>query len=144
MKLLKGEIKLREVGLTIPVPMNLMILLTNVECDVLNVIRHAQGFQEKYISDSVIRIQTGHTKRSIKQAKESLASMGIIKIKEITRRGTEYEILYGKLCQMIRDLNKERSPCKRLEMADVFRGEGKAINTGLINEYKGTNFDKCF
>ena len=45
---------------------------------------------------------------------------------------------------MVRDLNKERSPCKRLEMADVFRGEGKAINTGLINEYKGTNFDKYF
>lgn len=141
MQLLKGEIKFRELGLTLPVPINLMILLTNVESDVLNVIRHAQAFQEKYISDSVIRIQTGHTKRSIKQAKDSLASMGLIKIKKITRRGTEYEIIYGTLCKILRELNKERSPCKRLEIADEFRGEGKSINKGLINEYKGSNFD---
>ena len=137
----KGEKKLREEGMNLPVPMNLYILLTNAEHDMLSVIRHYQSFRQKYISDSLIRICTGRNKKAIKRAKDSLVAIGIIKILGITKMGTEYDIIYERLCQIVKELNAERNAFKRLIMVDEFRGEGYALHTQLIKEYKDTNFN---
>lgn len=144
MELLRGEKKLREAGINLPVPMNLYILLTSIENDVLSVIRHYQSFGQRYISDSLIRLCTGRSKKSIKKAKDSLETMGIIKILRITRKGTEYEIIYETLCPIIKKLNAERNAYKRLELVDEFRGGEKALHKELIEEYKDTNFNNTF
>jgi hypothetical protein len=141
MKISKGEKALRKTGIFLPIPMNLYILLTSTENDMLSMIRHYQSFGQRYISDSLIRLCTGRNKKAIKRAKDSLADMGIIKILGITKKGTEYDIDYEKLCPIVRKLNEERNAVKRLKLADEFRGEGNALHSQLREEYKDTNFD---
>ena len=141
MNIPKKEEKFREIGLTLPVPINLYILLNSVESSFLNTIRHYQIFQEKYISDSLIRICTGHDKKTIRKAKKSLIAMGIIKILKVTKISTSYEINYEILYNIIKKLNSERSAYKRLIIADEFRGKDRAIHSKLIKEYEMTNFN---
>ena len=140
-KINKGENKLREEGMNLPIPINLYALLTSAENEMLSVIRHYQSFGQKYISDSLIRICTGRNKKAIKRAKDSLVAMGIIKILGITKMGTEYDIVYERLCPIVKKLNAERNAYKRLIMVDGFRGEDNALHTQLIKEYKDTNFN---
>lgn len=140
MNLTKGENALMGIGLTLAVPVNFNILFTNVESDFLNSIRQFQKFEMKYVSDSLVRITTQHNKKKIKVAKDSLAAMGIIKIHEVSPLGTRYEILYKELCAIIKKLNAETNPWKRLIIADEFRGQDRAIHSKLIEEYGNTKF----
>lgn len=141
MKLEKGEKKLRNLGLNIPMPINSLLLFTSAENDILNIIRHYTCFEQKYISDNLIRICTGRDKKAIKRAKDSLIKMKIIKITALTRKGTVYEINFEKLCSIIRKLNNERNAFKRIKIANEFRGEKLKLHKKLEEEYEFSNFN---
>lgn len=141
MKISKGERKLRRLGLSSIIPINSLLLFTGVENDILNIIRHYTCFGQKYISDSLFRLCTGHCKKAIKKAKDTLKAMGIIKIGKISNLGTEYIVDYSVLCPIIKKLNDERNAYKRLIIVDEFRGEERALYTKLIEEYIDSNFN---
>lgn len=140
----KEEQEFRDIGLTIPVPINLYILFTKAEGDLLNIIRQNKLFQKKYISDSLIRICTGYDKKTIKRAKDSLIKMGIINIVKVGQKGTMYNINYNVLSKNIKELNAVKSAYNRLKKADELRGKDREIHTKLIKEYEDSNFDDIF
>ena len=134
-KLPKGEQLLIEKGLYVTLPLNMMILLTQSERDVLNAIRHCKNLGEHFISNSVLRIMTGLNEKTIRKARNKLIEMNIIEKGNTCSRGTEYRIRYSTLH------NQERNPVKRLILADSLRGKGREINDELIKEFKDSEFD---
>lgn len=79
--------------------------------------------------------------KTIQRARDSLTEMGFIKKGITCKAGTAYTVEYKVLCNIVKKLNLERNPIRRLEMADEFRGEGHEINTQLIKEYINTEFN---
>lgn len=141
-KLPKGEQLLIEKGLYVTLPLNMMILLTQSERDVLNAIRHCKNLGEHFISNSVLRIMTGLNEKTIRKARNKLIEMNIIEKGNTCSRGTEYRIRYSTLHNHISRLNQERNPVKRLILADSLRGKGREINDELIKEFKDSEFDR--
>ena len=140
-KIHKGEQAIIDMGVYVALPINLNILLTQNERDVLNVIRHCNNNGERFISNSVFRIMTGMAENTVRKARDSLIRLGIIEKVEITTKGTEYKVNFKNLCTMIKNLNEQRNPVKRLRLADELRGKGMEINNKLIKEFKDTEFD---
>lgn len=137
----KGEELLIEKGLYVTLPVNMMILLTQSERDVLNAIRHCKNLGEHFISNSVLRIMAGLNEKTIRRARDKLIEMNIIEKGQTCSRGTEYRIRYSTLHSFIGKLNQERNPVQRLILADELRGKGREINKELIKEFKNSEFD---
>ena len=140
-KIHKGEQAIIDMGMYVALPINMNILLTQNERDVLNVIRHCNNNGERYISNSVFRIMTGMAENTIRKARDSLIRLEIIEKVKTTTSGTEYKVNFKRLCTMVKNLNEQRNPVKRLCLADELRGKGMEINNKLIKEFKNTEFD---
>lgn len=140
-KIHKGEQALIDMGIYVALPINLNMLLTQNERDVLNVIRHCNNNGERYISNSVFRIMTGMAENTIRKARDSLIKLGIIEKGKTTTIGTEYKVNFKNLCTNVKNLNEQRNPVKRLALADKLRGAGQEINKQLIEEFKNTEFN---
>ena len=140
-KIHKGEQALIDMGMYVALPINMNILLTQNERDVLNVIRHCNNNGERFISNSVFRIMTGMAENTIRKARDSLIQLEIIEKVKTTTSGTEYKVNFKSLCTMVKKLNEQRNPVKRLSLADELRGKGMEINKKLIEEFRNTEFD---
>lgn len=140
-KIHKGEQYLLDEGLYVTKPVNLMVLLTPEERDVLDCIRHCSNIGIRYISNSLLRVMTRLHIKTIQRARDSLTEMGFIKKGITCKAGTAYTVDYKVLCNIVKKLNLERNPIRRLEIADEFRGKGREINTQLIKEFTNTEFN---
>ena len=140
-KIHKGEQAIIDMGVYVALPINMNILLTQNERDVLNVIRHCNNNGEHYISNSVFRIMTGMAENTVRKARDSLIKLELIEKVKTTTLGTEYKVNFKNLCTMVKNLNEQRNPVKRLRLADELRGKGMEINNKLIKEFKDTEFD---
>ena len=140
-KIHKGEQAIIDMGMYVALPINMNLLLTQNERDVLNVIRHCNNNGERYISNSVFRIMTGMAENTIRKARDSLIKLGIIEKGKTTTIGTEYKVNFKNLCTNVKNLNEQRNPVKRLALADKLRGAGQEINKQLIEEFKDTEFN---
>ena len=139
--IVKGEQFLLESGLYVALPINMQILFTQSERDVLNTIRHLNNIGQTAISFSLLSIYTGLTDKTIKKAVDSLKRLEVIEVLNVCKAGTRYKINYKVLNNTIAKLNQEFNPVKRLQMADQFRGEGHELHSKMIETYKDTEFD---
>lgn len=139
--IVKGELFLLDRGLYVALPINMQILFTQSERDVLNTIRHLSNIGMTAISCSMIRIYTGLTDKTIKKAIDSLKRLEVIEVLNACKAGTMYKINYKVLNNTIASLNQEFNPVKRLQLADQFRGEGHELHSKLIETYIGSEFD---
>lgn len=137
----KGEKFLLDSGLYVALPINMQILFTQSERDVLNTIRHLNNIGQTAISFSLLSIYTGLTDKPIKKAIDSLKRMKIIESMGICKDGTRYRIDYKVFNNIIVDLNNEFNPIERLRIADRFRGEGHELHSKTIERYCGSEFD---
>lgn len=141
----KGESALMDMGLYVAHPINMNILLTPNEQMVLNVIRHCKNLKERYISNSVFRVNTGLSEGTVRKARDALIELGIIEqAGEPTPLGIEYNVKYNILCNMIKTLNEQKNPIKRLRMVDKFRGEKLSRHTKMIEEFQNSELDIKF
>lgn len=139
--IVKGELFLLESGLYVALPINMQILFTQSERDVLNTIRHLNNIGQTAISFSLLSIYTGLTDKTIKKAVDSLQRLEVIEVLNVCKAGTRYKINYKVLNNTIARLNQEFNPVKRLQMADLFRGEGYELHGKMIESYTETEFD---
>lgn len=130
----KGEKYLLDLGLYVSLPINLQILLTQSERDILNSIRHCNNIGEKYISLSSFELMTGLTDKTIRRARDKLIQMDFINEGAISKSGTHYEVNYDKLCNAIAKLNSIKLPIDRLREADSIRGNGNELYAKLIEK----------
>ena len=137
----KGEQFLLDSGLYVAFPINMQILFTQSERDVLNTIRHLNNIGQTAISFSLLSIYTGLTDKTIKKAVDSLKRLEVIEALNTCKAGTRYKINYKVLDNTIARLNQEFNPVKRLQMADLFRGEGYELHGKMIERYIGSEFD---
>ena len=140
-KIHQGEQALIDMGVYVALPINLNILLTQNERDILNVIRHCNNNGERFISNSVFRIMTGMAENTIRKARDSLMQLELIEKVKTTTKGTEYKVNFKSLCTMVKKLNEQRNPVKRLRLADELRGKGMEINKKIVDEFKNTEFN---
>ena len=140
-KIHKGEQAIIDMGMYVALPINMNLLLTQNERDVLNVIRHCNNNGERFISNSVFRIMTGMAENTIRKARDSLMQLELIEKVKTTTKGTEYKVNFKSLCTMVKKLNEQRNPVKRLRLADELRGKGMEINKQLIEEFRNTEFN---
>lgn len=117
----KGEQLLFDMGLYVPLPINLQILLDQSERDVLNSLRHCYNMGETFISLTVLELMTGLGEKTIRSARNRLIDMGFIKKGAVCGIGTHYPIDYKKLYISLRTLNEESDPIKRIELAHNIR-----------------------
>lgn len=117
----KGEEFLLKLGLYVPLPINLQILLDQSERDVLNSLRHCYNMGEQFVSTSVLALMTGLGEKTIRKARDRLVDMGILTKGKVCGLGTHYPIEYKRLCSALLELNKESDPVKRRELAKTLR-----------------------
>ena len=79
---------------------------------------------------------TGRDRKTVRKALTTLEHLGIIKKGKTGRDGTNYEPQNPRITQLVGTLNKERDMINRLIRADILRGEGYAIHSGVIKELK--------
>ena len=137
----KGEKFLLDSGLYVALPINMQILFTQSERDVLNTIRHLNNIGQTAISFSLLSIYTGLTDKTIKKAVDSLKRLEVLEVLNVCKAGTRYKINYKVLNNTIVSLNEESNPVKRLQLADQFRCEGYELHSKLIEVYTGSEFD---
>lgn len=141
-KISKGEKAILDMGYNISLPVNLNILLTQSERDVLNIIRHRINVKHPHISMSLFSLMTGLSEGTIRRARDSLLDMGIIEASEEgISIGKAYKVKYDILMPMITALNEEKNPVKRLKLADKLRGKGRETHQKLIEKFRGSEFD---
>lgn len=141
-KISKGEKAILDMGYNISLPVNLNILLTQSERDVLNIIRHRINVKYPHISLSLFSLMTGLSEGTIRRARDSLLDMGIIEASEEgISIGKAYKVKYDILMPMITALNEEKNPVKRLKLADKLRGKGRETHQKLIEKFRGSEFD---
>lgn len=138
----KGDI-LAQYGLFVIHPVNLTLVLTDAEYKLLDAIRHFvnNGYP---VSNSLLEVTHRITNaKSIASNKANLISIGFIKITAETQKGTLYSVLYNNIGEILKTLNNEKNPVNRLILADEYRVKKglRAINSGLIERYKASNFD---
>lgn len=117
----KGEQLLIDMGLYVPLPINLQILLDQSERDVLNSLRHCYNMGETFVSTSVLALMTGLGERTIRKARDRLIDMGFLSKGKVCGLGTHYPIEYKKLYASLLELNNEPDPEKRVELGKVLR-----------------------
>ena len=135
-----NEKRILELGLYVALPINLQLLLTQSERDVLNTLRHLDNIGTRCASLSLLRLYTGLSGKTIQGALRNLEKLGVISKGAVCKAGTHYQVLYKRLGSALIQLNQEKSPVERLRLADKFRG-ALANNASLINEFKNTEFD---
>ena len=141
-KISKGEKAILDMGYNISLPVNLNILLTQSERDVLNIIRHRINVKHPHISMSLFSLMTGLSEGTVRRARDSLLDMGIIEASEEgISIGKAYKVKYDILMPMITALNEEKNPVKRLKLADKLRGKGRETHQKLIEKFRGSEFD---
>ena len=141
-KISKGEKAILDMGYNISLPVNLNILFTQSERDVLNIIRHRINVKHPHISMSLFSLMTGLSEGTIRRARDSLLDMGIIEASEEgISIGKAYKVKYDILMPMITALNEEKNPVKRLKLADKLRGKGRETHQKLIEKFRGSEFD---
>jgi len=141
-KISKGEKAILDMGYNISLPVNLNILLTQSERDVLNIIRHRINVKHPHISMSLFSLMTGLSEGTIRRARDSLLDMGIIEASEEgVSIGKAYKVKYDILMPMITALNEEKNPVKRLKLADKLRGKGRETHQKLIEKFRGSEFN---
>jgi DNA-binding transcriptional ArsR family regulator len=141
-KISKGEKAILDMGYNISLPVNLNILLTQSERDVLNIIRHRINVKRPHISLSLFSLMTGLSEGTVRKARDSLLDMGIIEASEEgISIGKAYKVKYDILMPMITALNEEKNPVKRLKLADKLRGKGRETHQKLIEKFRGSEFD---
>ena len=118
----KGEQVLIDMGLYVPLPINLQILLDQSERDVLNSLRHCYNMGETFVSTSVLALMTGLGERTIRKARDRLIDMGFLSQGKVCGLGTHYPIEYKRLYASLLELNNEPDPEKRVELGKVLRG----------------------
>ena len=118
----KGEQVLIDMGLYVPLPINLQILLDQSERDVLNSLRHCYNMGKTFVSTSVLALMTGLGERTIRKARDRLIDMGFLSKGKVCGLGTHYPIEYKKLYTSLLELNNEPDPEKRVELGKVLRG----------------------
>lgn len=136
-----GEKALLDMGLYIANPINLNILLTQNEKDVLNAIRHSKNSKQRFISNSALRLTTGLSENTVRKARDKLLQLGFIEKDGVSTLGIDYKIKYGTLCQKLECLNQEKNPVKRLILANKLRGDGQHIHEKLIKQFIDSEFD---
>ena len=92
--IVKGEKFLLESGLYEALPINMQILFTQSERDVLNTIRHLNNIGQTAISFSLLSIYTGLTDKTIKKAVDSLKRLEVIEVLNVCKAGTRYKLNY--------------------------------------------------
>lgn len=117
----KGEQVLIDMGLYVPLPINLQILLDQSERDVLNSLRHCYNMGETFVSTSVIALMTGLGEKTIRKARDRLVDMGFLSKGKVCGLGTHYPIEYKKLYTSLLMLNNEPDPEKRVALAKEMR-----------------------
>ena len=127
-KICKGEQILFDMGLYVPLPINLQILLDQSERDVLNSLRHCYNMGETFVSTSVIALMTGLGEKTIRKARDRLVDMGILSKGKVCGLGTHYSIEYKKLYTSLLALNNESDPEKRVVLAKEMRCKYLNIN----------------
>ena len=141
-KISKGEKAILDMGYNISLPVNLNILFTQSERDVLNIIRHRINVKHPHISMSLFSLMTGLSEGTVRRARDSLLDMGIIEASEEgISIGKTYKVKYDILMPMITALNEEKNPVKRLKLADKLRGKGRETHPKLIEKFRGSEFD---
>lgn len=141
-KISKGEKAILDIGYNISLPVNLNILLTQSERDVLNIIRHRINVKHPHISMSLFSLMTGLSEGTIRRARDSLLDMGIIEASEEgISIGKAYKVKYDILMPMITALNEEKNPVKRLKLADKLRGKGRETHQKLIEKFQSSEFN---
>ena len=101
----KGEKFLLDSGLYVALPINMQILFTQSERDVLNTIRHLNNIGQTAISFSLLSIYTGLTDKTIKKAVDSLKRLEVIEVLNTCKVGTIYKVNYKVFNNIIVDLN---------------------------------------
>lgn len=117
----KGEQVLIDMGLYVPLPINLQILLDQSERDVLNSLRHCYNMGETFVSASVIALMTGLGEKTVRKARDRLVDMGFLTKGKTCGLGTHYPIEYKKLYTSLLTLNNEPDPEKRVALAKEMR-----------------------
>ena len=141
-KISKGEKAILDMGYNISLPVNLNILFTQSERDVLNTIRHRINVKHPHISMSLFSLMTGLSEGTVRRARDSLLDMGIIEASEEgISIGKAYKVKYDILMPMITALNEEKNPVKRLKLADKLRGKGRETHQKLIEKFRGSEFN---
>ncbi len=120
-------------------PIVLQVLLSPSELMVLNTIIHFSDLKETdlkkpFISVSMFTAFTGRDRKTVRKALTTLEHFGIIKRGKTGRDGTHYEPQNPRITQLVGTLNKEHNMINRLIRADILRGEGYAIHSGVIKE----------
>lgn len=124
----KGEQVLIDMGLYVPMPINLQILLDQSERDVLNSLRHCYNMGETFVSTSVIALMTNLGEKTVRKARDRLVDMGFLSKGKVCGLGTHYSIEYKKLYTSLLALNNEPDPEKRVKMAKEMRYKYLKIN----------------
>lgn len=141
-KLSKGEKAILDEGYNIALPVNFIVLFTQSERDVLNIIRHRINVKHPHVSMSLFSLMTGLSENTVRRARDSLLDMGIIEASDDgISIGKAYKVKYDILIPMIAKLNNEKNPVKRLELADKLRGKGREINQKQIEKFRGSEFN---
>lgn len=134
----KGEKAILKLGLYVAHPINLNVLLTQNERDILESIRHCINSGETYVSITVLQAMTRLSESSVRRARDSLIGLGLIKKEKSTTKGTKYKVIYDRLVPMIEELNSIKNPIERLKTADELReGEtnmNRKINNNIIKQ----------
>jgi len=124
-------------GHFVEMPIVLQVLLSPSELMVLNTIIHFSDLPDRtFISVSMFTAFTGRDRKTVRKALATLEHLGIIKKGKTGRAGTYYEPQNPRITQLVGTLNKERDMINRLIRADILRGEGYAIHSGVIKELK--------
>jgi len=124
----KGEQLIFNMGLYVPLPINLQILLDQSERDVLNSLRHCYNMGETFVSASVIALMTGLGEKTVRKARDRLVDMGFLTKGKTCGLGTHYPIEYKKLYTSLLALNNESDPEKRVVLAKEMRCKYLNIN----------------
>jgi predicted transcriptional regulator len=93
-ELSKGEKAILELGLYVAHPINLNVLLTQNERDVLESIRHCINNGENYVSITVLQAMTRLSESSVRRARDSLIELGLITKEDAATRKAQYVKAY--------------------------------------------------
>lgn len=128
-------------GYYVCLPINFAVVFTPSELIVLSVIKHNLNIGTKTFSISLLKVWTGLSQNTIKDALTSLVDLDVLSKGSVSKKGTFYKINEKKLARLYLELNKTTSAVERLRIADRFRGEGKELHAGRIAEFEDTEFD---
>ncbi len=127
---------IRELGLYVATPINLYVLFDAQEVAILSCLRHFENLHKPFISISTLKLMTGFSEKSIKKYLSRLKGMNFIEKGTTCKDGTHYSIKYTKLYKAVRELNAERNPYLRYDIANRYRGDEYKRTFDPVENYK--------